>query len=73
MKYEEKTMLPVTNREKLRNMDDGELAAFLLDLMRNGDDCEICARRKFPCDGQCIAGLESWLQMKAIQGKEKSI
>lgn len=51
MKYEEKTMLPVTNREKLRNMDDGELAAFLLDLMRNGDDCEICARRKFPCDG----------------------
>lgn len=28
MKYEEKTMLPVTNREKLRNMDDGELAAF---------------------------------------------
>ena len=27
MKYEEKTTLPVTNREKLRNMDDGELAA----------------------------------------------
>lgn len=49
----------MTNAEKIRAMNDEELADFMVD-----DFCELLCKSPTVCDGQCNLKLLKWLKQE---------
>ena len=57
----------MTNRDKINNLDNSELAAILLWTGSNGR-CKFCCYTKEKCLGKsCAEGIEAWLNASCAE------
>lgn len=58
----------MTNADRIRDMTDEKLGAFLCNMIPSGEGCDSCPASAFYYKGH--SGFSSWLSMEAFQQKQ---